>query len=324
MSLCFLVAWMPIAAQSQPSNDMPGLPPGGKLVDLGGYKLHLNATGKGSPTVVLIAGAGDFSFDWSLVQPAVSSFARVCSYDRAGFAWSDVGPVPRTMKQEAYELHLLLETAGLAPPYVLVGHSIGGLIARMFTEQYPKDVSGIVLVDSTHEDTTLWIQGKMVRVRDTAKARPIPPAQTMKTSPPKPPTDEDKKEAEFNPQFSGLPKIEAPFNQLPPDVQNTRLWMMAHPRLLAASDDFWPEELQSMYDARGKTPRPLGDMPLVVLVASGRELKTLLQGSPPTNGSGSKNKRICRKRDLPTYPATACLFTRTKAVTTSNSTSQTW
>ena len=172
--------------------------------------------------MVLIAGAGDFSFDWSLVQPAVSSFARVCSYDRAGFAWSDIGPIPRTMKQEAYELHLLLEKAGLPTPYILVGHSVGGLISRVFKAQYPNDVAGMVLVDSTHEDTTLMIQGKMVRVRDTAKARPIPPTQTMKTSPPQPPTEQDKKEAEFNAQFSGPPKIEPPFNQLPPEIQNTQ------------------------------------------------------------------------------------------------------
>src|SRR5437763_8047786 len=76
----------------------------GKLVDLGGYRLHIHATGKGGPAVVLIAGSGDFSFDWSLVQPEVSQFATVCSYDRAGFAWSDLGPTPRTMKQEAHEL----------------------------------------------------------------------------------------------------------------------------------------------------------------------------------------------------------------------------
>jgi pimeloyl-ACP methyl ester carboxylesterase len=97
------------------------------------------------------------------------------------------------MKQEAYELHLVLEKAGLSPPYVLVGHSVGGLIARVFAEQYQEDVAGMVLVDSTHEDTTLMIQGRLVRFRDTAKARPIPPAQTMKTSPPKPPAKKTKK-----------------------------------------------------------------------------------------------------------------------------------
>ena len=73
-------------------------PPPGKLIDIGGYRLHLNCTGDKGPTVVLIPGAGDFSFDWSLVQPGIAKFARVCSYDRAGYAWSDPGPTPPTMK----------------------------------------------------------------------------------------------------------------------------------------------------------------------------------------------------------------------------------
>src|SRR4051812_2709857 len=82
--------------------------PLGGLIDVGGYRLHLLCSGRGAPTIVLIAGAGDYSFDWSLIQPALSKETRVCSYDRAGFAWSDVGPNPRTMLQEAFELHLLL------------------------------------------------------------------------------------------------------------------------------------------------------------------------------------------------------------------------
>ncbi|HET6891368.1 MAG TPA: alpha/beta hydrolase, partial [Pyrinomonadaceae bacterium] len=106
-------------------------PPQGKLIDIGGYRLHFDCTGKKEPTVVLIAGAGDFSFDWSLVQPSVGQFARVCSYDRAGFGWSDPGPPPRTMKQEAFELHTLLKAANIKPPYILVGHSLGGLVSRV-------------------------------------------------------------------------------------------------------------------------------------------------------------------------------------------------
>jgi pimeloyl-ACP methyl ester carboxylesterase len=255
------------------ADSMPGVgayPPTGALVDIGGYKLHINATGKGSPTVVLIAGAGDFSFDWSLVQPEVSRFARVASYDRAGMAWSDLGPTPRTMAQDAYELHLLLMKAGLPAPYVLVGHSVGGLIARVYASQYPQEVAGMVLVDSTHEDTTLMYQGKLVRIRATAQARPVPPVQTMKTSPPKPPTDDDKKQAEFNAQMFGPPKIESPFDKLSPDIQKTRLWMLSHPQLSAATDDYWPEELQAIYVARAANPAPLEDKPLIVLVASGK------------------------------------------------------
>src|SRR2546423_10379112 len=113
------LAYTPSVAQ-QAANKR-AYPPPGRLMDVGGYRLHINTTGRGNPTVVLIAGAGDFSFDWSLVQPAVAKFTRVCSYDRAGLAWSDLGPTPRTMRQDAYELHTLLKNARLKAPYVLVG-----------------------------------------------------------------------------------------------------------------------------------------------------------------------------------------------------------
>jgi pimeloyl-ACP methyl ester carboxylesterase len=113
------------------------------------------------------------------VQPAVSGFARVCSYARAGLAWSEPGPLPRTMRQNAYELHTMLRAASVKAPYVLVGHSIGGLIARVYAEQYPEEVAGMVLVDPTNENTTLMYQGKILRIREGARGTPVPPAQTM-------------------------------------------------------------------------------------------------------------------------------------------------
>jgi pimeloyl-ACP methyl ester carboxylesterase len=249
-------------------NSTPAPPPPGKLVDIGGYKLHIYCTGKGDPTVVLIAGGGDFSFDWSLVQPEVSHFARVCSYDRAGSAWSDLGPTPRTMHQEAYELHLLLKKAGIKGTYLLVGHSIGGLIARIYADQYPKEVVGIVLVDSTHEDTTLGYQGKLVRMRTLAKNRPVPPVHTMRSSPPEPPTEAERKQAEQFAQSVGPPRINPPFDKLPPEAQKMRLWALSHPKLSAATDDFFAEELEALYVARNKTLCPLGDKPLITLVGS--------------------------------------------------------
>jgi len=119
---------MSLTAFGQQKDKKPTYSPPGKLVDVGGYRLHLNCTGKNGATIVLISGAGDFSFDWGLVQSGVSRFARVCSYDRAGLAWSDPGPTPHTMGQDAYELHTLLKAARIKGPYVLVGHSVGGLI----------------------------------------------------------------------------------------------------------------------------------------------------------------------------------------------------
>jgi pimeloyl-ACP methyl ester carboxylesterase len=110
------------------ADTVPPIPAPGRMVDLGGWRVHLHCTGErraGQPTVLLEAGAGGFSVDWSLVQPEVSRFARVCSYDRAGMGWSELGPRPRTLRQIVWELHTLLERAGERLPVVLVGHSYG-------------------------------------------------------------------------------------------------------------------------------------------------------------------------------------------------------
>src|SRR5215831_16413900 len=125
-----------IAARAQ-NAAAPPFPAPGRLIDVGGWWLHLNCSGQAKPsraTVILEAGAGDFSVDWSLVQPLVAPFARACSYDRAGAGWSDLGPRPRTMRQQVWELHALLEHAGEKPPFVLVGHSYGGWLARLSAE----------------------------------------------------------------------------------------------------------------------------------------------------------------------------------------------
>ncbi len=114
-----------------------------------GHKLHVWCTGEGSPTVVLITGGGSFSLDWAGVQPAVAAKTRVCSYDRAGYAWSDLGPAPRGVGTSVAELHQVLARATLRPPYVLVGSSWGGLIARVFAYKHPDEVTGVVLVDTT-------------------------------------------------------------------------------------------------------------------------------------------------------------------------------
>jgi pimeloyl-ACP methyl ester carboxylesterase len=131
--------------------DASHYPPPGKLVDIGGYRLHINCTGTGSPTVILDAGLGGSSLDWSKIQPGVARFTRVCSYDRAGYGWSDTGPGPRTSQQIVQELHLLLVHAQINGPYLLVGHSVGGLNMRLYAYRYPAEVAGMVLLDSTNE-----------------------------------------------------------------------------------------------------------------------------------------------------------------------------
>jgi pimeloyl-ACP methyl ester carboxylesterase len=119
------------------------------LVDVGGYRLHINCTGTGSATVVIDARLGDWSTTWSSwVQPEVAKTTRVCTYDRAGMGWSEAGPLPRNAQQFAKELHTLLQNAGIPGPYVLVGHSIGGLPVRVFAHAYAADVAGVVLIES--------------------------------------------------------------------------------------------------------------------------------------------------------------------------------
>jgi pimeloyl-ACP methyl ester carboxylesterase len=134
------------------ARDAQRYPPLGRLIDVVGYRLHINSTGEGTPAVVLDAGVCDCSLNWCLVQPEVAKFTRVCSYDRAGMGWSDAGPSPRTSEVIVRELHTLLTNAGIAGPYVLVGHSFGGYNVRLFAHDYPEEVVGLVLVDSAHED----------------------------------------------------------------------------------------------------------------------------------------------------------------------------
>jgi pimeloyl-ACP methyl ester carboxylesterase len=127
-------------------------PPPGILVDVGGYRMHLYCIGQGSPAVVLDSGLGDSWLSWYKVQPQISQFTRVCSYDRAGMGWSDPSPKPRTSSVIASELHSLLQRAGISPPVVLVGHSFGGLNMRMYAGLYRSDIVGMVLVDSTPDE----------------------------------------------------------------------------------------------------------------------------------------------------------------------------
>lgn len=122
-------------------------PPPGRLVDVGGYRLHLFCSGEGSPTVVLESGIAASSLSWILVQRSVAEFTRVCSYDRAGLGWSEAAFSARTCSQIVAELDLLLRNANVPPPYVLVGHSFGGLVVRLYTYRYPDRVAGLVLVD---------------------------------------------------------------------------------------------------------------------------------------------------------------------------------
>lgn len=150
------------------ARDRHRFPPPGRLVDIGGRRLHLTTAGSGSPAVVIIPALGDNVLVWTHVQKETASETEVCVYDRAGIGWSD--PTPRgrlTPDDMAADLHALLTAAPITPPWIVAGHSLGGIIARRFQARYPDDVAGILLVDSSHEQqaerlgTSNWRESKV-------------------------------------------------------------------------------------------------------------------------------------------------------------------
>ena len=252
--VCGALSLSPGSAQAQPPTTTPARP--GTLVDVGGRKLHAIIVGQGSPAVVMISGMGDFAMDWTRVQPQVGKFTRAVAYDRAGDAWSDPAPgaAGLGLRAQADDLHALLAGAKVTPPYVLVGQSWGGAIARVYAAKYPAEVAGMVLIDSSHEDMLLWINGKVLRPRLIAPEEwralwklPPPDAQPMPMRP-RPPTE-----------------VDAPFDKLPADMQKLRLWAMGK-QLFQAVD--FRAELQALHDVGGPGEFPLGDRPLIVLTRS--------------------------------------------------------
>lgn len=151
------------------ANDQRRFPPPGQLVDVGGFHLHLYCLGDapaGSPTVIFDAGGGRWSIDWRLIQPAISQTTRACVYDRAGLGWSDPSPHPRTSRQMMTELHTLLQNAAIAPPYLLVGHSLGGQNIRIYADAYPDEVMGLALIESAHEEQWMRLPPGVKQFRD--------------------------------------------------------------------------------------------------------------------------------------------------------------
>jgi pimeloyl-ACP methyl ester carboxylesterase len=124
----------------------------GKSVDIGGRTLNIFCLGTGGPPVIFESGGDGPGLEWEPIQTGVAKFTQACWYDRAGIGWSDPGPYPRTSEAIARDLHELLERAGVPAPYVLSGASFGGLNSRVYAGLFPKEVAGIVLVDSAHED----------------------------------------------------------------------------------------------------------------------------------------------------------------------------
>jgi pimeloyl-ACP methyl ester carboxylesterase len=251
----------------------PPLDPPGRLIDVGGWRLHLDCTGTRNATtstVILEAGVGDFSVEWSLVQPGVARFARVCSYDRAGDGWSDLGPAPRTMHQIVYELHTLLDRAGERPPFVLVGHSFGGWPVQWYTSTYRSEVAGLVLVEPGVDDPLrVLFDGRTVRSShssDLVTGQAIPAIQTSNPLRESDISPEALKQITAGLSSASLHANEAPRDKLPIDAQRMRTWALGQVKHYAAAfNPFEDEELAGLRADHGKLDHPLGDLPLVVL-----------------------------------------------------------
>ena len=232
--------------------------PTGQLISIGNRKLHIHCTGTGSPTVVVENGGAAFSFDWALVQSEVARFTRICTYDRAGYAWSDPGPEFDTFDQATHDLHLLLTNADVRGPYVLVGHSLGGMLIRFYQAKYPNDVVGMVLVDSSHEDSLQHVGLKVVRIPELNAKQ----FQAL--------IDEAKANRPKNPEPDLVPTtIFPPYDKLPPQYQTLHLWALQKMLPLVKS---WGLNLQfdlsRLHEMLVASPHPLRNLPLAVLTAT--------------------------------------------------------
>jgi len=231
----FLVLLM--AAAQEPA-------PPGRMVEVGGHRVHVYCTGEGSPAVVAVGG---LSMDWSLVQPVVARFTRICTYDLAGTAWSEAGPMG-TCPDRTAELHALLRTAGIQLPIVLIGFSVGGLVVRYYAGQYPEDVAGMVIIDHAFTPSrALEPRGSGSRGNSDGYSPPLLLEMTPIVLSVEDTTD---------------------LTKLPPEAHQLHQWAAARKpgvNQSEAADDCEPR----LKDASGQ---PLGDKPLVV-VSTGNETR---------------------------------------------------
>ncbi len=248
-----VIVVLAIAVQAYPQKPQQ-YPPPGRLIDIGGRKLHLYCTGKRGPTVILMAGGGAFSIDWTLVQPKVAQDTRVCSYDRAGLAWSDPGPADETVEQTIFDLHILLKNGGEKGPYLLVGASVAGIYIQAYQRTFPAEVAGLVFSNSSNRIGRL-VKGKpgLIWELTEEQIRSTFPLAASDKGPA--PTSEDD-----------------PFDRLPPDVRALRLWLdlkrwqtWEPTKEKPDSTLSWRKEVLKEFAETDARKYPLGSLPVVVI-----------------------------------------------------------
>lgn len=244
-ALSMVVLWLCAPIEAQSSKAAP-YPPPGQLVDLGGYRVHLYCTGQGSPTVIVVGGG--FSFDWEPVQSEVAKFTRICSYDVSGTAWSDPHPGSLwTCQDRINEVHKLLNNARVEGPYVMVGLSVGALVARLYTSSYPNDVVGMVIVDHAFIDVGTGLTSR-------------PPPSSGPDSPPV---------LIFKTPISLTVEDTSNFNKLPKRDQELHRWAESLNPALPTVET--AQDCLSQLERTERAPHTLGNAPLVV-VSTGNDL----------------------------------------------------
>jgi pimeloyl-ACP methyl ester carboxylesterase len=217
----------------------------GKLYDIGGYSMHLYCTGQGSPTIILSSGLGDDFTSWARVQPVLSQQTRVCSYDRAGFGWSQSRLGTQDANVISKQLHKLVEAAAIQRPFILVGHSISGIYLRAYADHYPGDLAGLVFVDGATPLQDDRIPKELVKIQDDQR-RQMPWQKLLMTL--------------------GWYRLHAECTSIPPGFEAYRAWIKAD-SCIPSQIDAVENELDAEHASGEETIHagPFGNLPVLIL-----------------------------------------------------------
>lgn len=242
-------------------------PPPGELIDNGGYKMHLLIEGRDKlgPNVIFFHGAGDIALNWNLILPKVGEFATAVAIDQNGEGWSEHGH-GMALNQQVYDSHEVLRKAGIYPPYIVVGHSLGGILANLFAVEYINEISGVVMVDATHPDAVLKIFNRTTNKMEWKKMRltasdSIPPVIKNKIITPKE-TSSFQPRKDFGDMLNKFSQEDKErFNW----IYNIRPWTYVK----GQGKTYEAEIFQKMYQSYNEYT--IGDLPLVVITGGKKD-----------------------------------------------------